>query len=46
MAKYVLHRLVLPTLLGISVLVFGLMRLLPGDVVQVMLGAEAQLAPA
>jgi peptide/nickel transport system permease protein len=47
MAKYVLHRLVLvlPTLLGISVLVFGLMRLLPGDVVQVMLGAEAQLAP-
>lgn len=47
MAKYVLRRLILlgPTLLGISVLVFGLMRFLPGDVVQVMIGTEAQLAP-
>lgn len=47
MTRYVLRRLILllPTLLGISVLVFGLMRLLPGDVVQVMIGAEAQLGP-
>jgi peptide/nickel transport system permease protein len=46
MTKYVLRRVVLlgPTLLGISVLVFALMRLLPGDVVQVMLGTEAQLS--
>ncbi len=47
MSRYVLRRLALlaPTLLGISVLVFGLMRCLPGDVVQVMLGTEAQLSP-
>ena len=47
MTKYVVRRLALlaPTLLGISLLVFGLMRLLPGDVVQVMLGTEAQLGP-
>jgi peptide/nickel transport system permease protein len=37
--------LLVPTLLGISILVFALMRLIPGDVVQVMLGTEAQLAP-
>ena len=47
MGKYALRRLVLlmPTLVGISLLVFGLMRLLPGDVVQVMLGTEAELGP-
>ncbi len=47
MSRYVLRRLLLlaPTLLGISVLVFALMRLIPGDVVQVMLGTEAQLGP-
>ncbi|HZS32377.1 MAG TPA: ABC transporter permease [Methylomirabilota bacterium] len=47
MSRYVLRRLLLlaPTLLGISVLVFVLMRLIPGDVVQVMLGTEAQLGP-
>jgi peptide/nickel transport system permease protein len=47
LSRYVLRRLLLlaPTLLGISVLVFVLMRLIPGDVVQVMLGTEAQLGP-
>ena len=47
LTPFLLRRLalLLPTLLGISVLVFLLMRLLPGDVVQVMLGTEAQLAP-
>jgi peptide/nickel transport system permease protein len=47
LSRYVLRRLGLlaPTLLGVSVLVFVLMRLIPGDVVQVMLGTEAQLAP-
>src|SRR5262245_39004792 len=46
MTKYVVRRVVLmgPTLIGITVLVFVLMRLLPGDVVQVMLGTEAQLS--
>jgi peptide/nickel transport system permease protein len=37
--------LLVPTLFGISLLVFALMRFLPGDVVQVMIGAEAQLGP-
>jgi peptide/nickel transport system permease protein len=47
MTTYVVRRLALlaPTLLGVSLLVFGLMRGLPGDVVQVMLGTEAQLGP-
>jgi peptide/nickel transport system permease protein len=47
LSRYLLRRLglLIPTLLGISVLVFVLMRLIPGDVVQVMLGTEAQLAP-
>jgi peptide/nickel transport system permease protein len=42
MNRYILRRLLLllPTLLGVSVLVFGLMRLLPGDVVQVLIGPE------
>jgi peptide/nickel transport system permease protein len=47
LSRYFLRRLglLVPTLLGISVLVFLLMRLIPGDVVQVMLGTEAQLGP-
>jgi peptide/nickel transport system permease protein len=47
MGTYVLRRLVLlvPTVLGISVLVFGLMRFLPGDVVDGLLGTEATLDP-
>jgi peptide/nickel transport system permease protein len=47
LSRYLVRRLglLVPTLLGISVLVFVLMRLIPGDVVQVMLGAEAQLGP-
>src|SRR4051812_14399864 len=42
MNRYVVRRLFLliPTLLGVSILVFGLMRLLPGDVVQVLIGPE------
>jgi peptide/nickel transport system permease protein len=45
--RYVFRRLglLVPTLLGISVLVFVLMHLIPGDVVQVMLGTETQLGP-
>lgn len=46
MNRYILRRLVqlLPTLLGISVLVFGLMRLLPGDVVRVLVGPELNIS--
>ena len=42
MGKYVLRRLELlvPTVFGISVLVFALMRFLPGDVVQLMIDKE------
>jgi peptide/nickel transport system permease protein len=42
MGKYLLRRLVLlvPTLLGISALVMLLMRLLPGDAVDVLVGPE------
>ncbi len=46
MSKYILRRLVqlIPTLLGISLLVFGLMRLLPGDVVRVLVGPELNIS--
>jgi ABC-type dipeptide/oligopeptide/nickel transport system permease component len=42
-ARYALERLLLtvPVLLGISVVVFGLGRLIPGDPVLVMLGVDA-----
>ena len=44
MAKYVLGRLVLliPTLLGMSMLIFLMLRLLPGDIVDIIAGADAQ----
>jgi peptide/nickel transport system permease protein len=43
MARYLARRLVLlvPVLFGVSVLVFVLIRLIPGDVVDVLLGTEA-----
>lgn len=43
MAQYVLRRalLLVPTLFGISVLTFGLIRLIPGDLVTVLLGITA-----
>jgi peptide/nickel transport system permease protein len=43
MVRYLARRLVLlvPVLLGVSVLVFVLIRLIPGDVVDVLLGNEA-----
>jgi peptide/nickel transport system permease protein len=46
MSKYILRRLVqlAPTLIGISLLVFGLMRLLPGDVIRVLVGPELHLS--
>jgi peptide/nickel transport system permease protein len=47
MGKYVLRRLILlaPTLLGISALVLALMRLLPGNAVDVLIGTEIALGP-
>ncbi len=47
MGKYVLRRVILlvPTLLGISALVLVLMRLLPGDAVDVLIGTEISLGP-
>ena len=40
---YALRRLalVLPVLLGVSILVFGVMQLAPGDPAAIMLGAQA-----
>jgi ABC-type dipeptide/oligopeptide/nickel transport system permease component len=46
--KYALGRLVLivPTMLGVSVLVFALMRFVPADVVDVMIGSDVVMSPA
>ncbi|HLW58835.1 MAG TPA: ABC transporter permease [bacterium] len=43
MARFALHRLLLvvPTLVGMSVLIFAMVRLLPGDVVDAMLVGDA-----
>ena len=42
MSRYVLGRLwlVVPTLVGMSLLVFCMLRLLPGDIVDVMTGGD------
>ena len=42
MGKYVLRRLLLlvPTLIGMSLLIFIMLRLLPGDVVDLMTGGD------
>src|SRR5262245_52678799 len=42
MGKYLLKRLLLtvPTLVGVTLLVFSLVRLIPGDIVDIMLGSE------
>jgi peptide/nickel transport system permease protein len=42
MTRYVLRRfaMMFPTLLGVAVLVFALMRMLPGDIVEVRFAAE------
>src|ERR1700760_2730166 len=46
MLAYIARRvlLTLPTLLIVSVIVFGLMRLIPGDPAQVLLGEDADKA--
>lgn len=47
MGRYILKRIVLavPVMLGITVVVFLLVRLIPGDVIDTMLGTEASLRP-
>jgi len=47
MLRYILHRLVLtiPTLLGVAVLVFLMLRMMPGDVVEVMYRSEGANVP-
>src|SRR5918999_440746 len=44
MAKYTLGRIILliPTLLGMSILIFLMLRLLPGDIVDIIAGADSQ----
>jgi peptide/nickel transport system permease protein len=48
MGRYILRRLILliPTVFGISLLVFGLMRFLPGDVIDGLMGSEDSYSPA
>ena len=43
MTRYILRRLMLmvPVLIGISIVTFGMLRLIPGDPAQVMLGEHA-----
>ncbi|GIX29108.1 ABC transporter permease [Pelomicrobium sp. G1] len=47
MLKYTIHRILLmiPTLLGVAILVFLMMRMMPGDVVDVMLRGEGGHVP-
>ncbi|WP_333840801.1 ABC transporter permease [Pelomicrobium sp.] len=47
MLRYTIHRILLmiPTLLGVAILVFLMMRLMPGDVVDVMLRGEGGQVP-
>ncbi|MDQ3413121.1 MAG: ABC transporter permease [Chloroflexota bacterium] len=48
MLSYLARRLLtvfLPTLLGVSILVFGAMRLIPGNFVDIMLGLGADVSP-
>jgi peptide/nickel transport system permease protein len=44
MATYTLRRvlLLIPTLLGMSILIFLMLRLLPGDIVDIIAGADPQ----
>src|SRR5512133_1934901 len=45
MQRYILKRLlaILPTILGISIIVFLVMRLIPGDTISAMIGTQYKL---
>lgn len=47
MAKYILRRLALlvPTLIGMSIIIFTMVRLMPGDVVDALVGMDNQVTP-
>ncbi len=47
MLGYIAKRsvLVIPTLIGVSIAIFLMVRLLPGDVIDVMLGADTEASP-
>ena len=47
MRRYLLRRLALlvPTLIGVSIVAFAIMHLIPGDVVDALIGTEATLSP-
>ena len=46
MGKYIVKRLLLmiPTLLGVAVLIFFLMRVVPGDIVELRFAGESAFA--
>ncbi len=48
MSKYILQRLALlvPTLIGMSLLIFAMLRLLPGDVVDIIAGTDGTVSSA
>ncbi len=48
MRNYILKRLlvIIPTLLGISIIIFLIMRLIPGDTISAMIGTSAKLTEA
>lgn len=48
MGRYILRRLsmLVPTLFGMSVLIFLMLRLLPGDIVDIIAGSDAQTSSA
>ena len=48
MQKYIIKRLLtmIPTLLGISVVIFLIMRMIPGDTISAMIGTQYQLTEA
>ena len=47
MARYILNRLIwcIPVLLGSSVLIFVLVRFIPGDIVDIIMGTEGSATP-
>ena len=47
MSKYILRRFILlvPTLIGTSLLIFLMVRLMPGDIVDVLVGADSSATP-
>ena len=48
MSKYILQRLALlvPTLIGMSLLIFAMLRLLPGDIVDIIAGTDSGASTA